>query len=137
MADNSLVRLGLTQAKNLGFFLGILSDLLGCLSILPPPSGSLSSRSSEGNRLCSSVVAYNVASSVGNRFHFTKRSSINFSPCLIQRVSRIFSSSTEATPSSVIGGSSKLTCGGSPTYFFKRETWKTGWIFAHAGNWSW
>ena len=133
--DNLTVEKIYRSGQDLGFFLGILFDLLD-LSILPPPSGSLSSSSIEGNWLCS-VVASHVTSSVGNHFHFTKRFSINFSSCLIQRVSKIFSGSTKATPSSVIGGSSKLTCGGSPTYFFKRETWKTRWIFAFAGNWSW
>jgi tetrahydromethanopterin S-methyltransferase subunit F len=42
---NIRLRLGLTQTKNLGFFLGVRLDLLS-LSILPPPIGTLSSRSS-------------------------------------------------------------------------------------------
>jgi hypothetical protein len=80
------------------------------------------------------VVSSQVASSAGNCFHFTKFSSINLSLCLIQRVSRIFSRVIEIAPSSVIGGSSKVTRGGSPIYFFKRETWKMGWVLVLAGN---
>ena len=109
------------QAKNLGFFLGILSDLLG-LSIFPPLTGTLSSRFNEGNCVYNNVVFSQVASSSDNCCHLTKLSSTNLSPCLIQRLSRIFSSMIETAPSSEIGGNSNVTCGGSPIYFFKRET---------------
>jgi len=119
--------------KYLWFGLKPLSKRRG-LSILSPADGHLSTRSTSRNYSSNDWCVYYMASWAGKCFHWTKCSSSNFLPFLIQWVSRMCWGSSMIAPSSVMGGNLVEDSVRSPINFFKREMWKTGWMQALVGS---
>ena len=69
------------------------------VSLFPPPSELLSSRSRSGNRFKNSAVLSHVASAASSICHLTSLSSRNLAPRFTQRLSNMASGSTIVAPS--------------------------------------